>query len=198
MFSRATTLAGPPLDDGPLTGSSPLDTLCDQKQVDRELEAWKAEKDTRREERYVKYVLNELGVLGSTAAMRKSSGGKLTLAWMCEELGGWPMWLTATWVPFVYRTFFTQLFNAYTTTPVYARFLEAKASAPHDWGGSHGVIFTAPNVKTARGALVMHDAVTTLQQNETIIVHRVRDEDVVIERLSNLVARYAGHVALRP
>jgi len=186
---------GPPLDDGQLTTSSPLDALCDRAQLARELEAWRAEKDTRREERYVKYILKELGVLGSTSAARKASGGKLTLAWMCEALGGWPVWLTATWVPFVYRTFFTQLFNAYTKTSVYERLMETKAAAPFDWGGSHGVIFTSPGVKLARGALVMHNAVTKLQQNETIIVHRVRNEDIVIERLANLVARYAGHVA---
>lgn len=190
----------PPLDDGALRGGSPIDALGAAADAKR-LEQWKATKDAGREERYVLQIVRGLGLTASRNAFRyhaRENMGieRLNLAWMCTSLMGWPLWLTATWSAYTWRTFVPKWFSGFTTTGIYQGYVTATELKPTGWDGGCGVIFSLANIKGAYGAMVLHDSTVPLQEGKTMMLHRIRGRDLVVERLQDLLERLDGSVSL--
>lgn len=189
----------PRLDNGELPAPPPgLDELTAAAEAKR-LETWKQDKDAKRDDKYVRYIVKGLALSVTHARLRREAQAltgvpTLTLAWLCSRLRGFPVWLRADWTPYVYRRFIPKWYAGITTTEVYKAYQAARAEAPDDWGGGFGALFQIANVPNMYGTMVMHDTVVPLGEGKSVMLRRVHDTYLTVERLGDMLERLAGGV----
>lgn len=148
------------------------------------MDEWKARRSASYEAQMVKKVLGHFDIRLSSARLREQcaewgESGSPTFAWFANEYPSFPLYLGATFIPYVHETTLEQLYKSFLKTKVYQAYDAFLAGVPDDYAGVNvGLIFAWGGV----GDLVLHGLVD-LEVKGLRLAWRVGGRTLCLDRL---------------